>query len=376
MIVFLFFMEEYFENFKHLKRIICACSGGADSMMLAFLLRKYLIDAEIHIVIINHKLRNNSTDESTEVEKYLLKNGFKVIILEWHHAEIKTQIEEKARKARQELIFKYAIEHSVEYIFLGHHADDVIENFFIKLEMQSGIFGLSNFVKTNKTFRWNGYYFNICRPLLSIYKKDILQFVIENNIFFVNDETNFTDQYKRSRLRGKMDQALNLLEIKKESIINSIKTLSVESEIIYNRLQNIFQEIVKFNDQFGFFKSRVEIYNLTNQELKFTLKQIIFYFTEKCEVRNKEFETAILKLKNKQKFTLGGILSFVYKEDVFFIKEPSKIKNEVMFTVWDKRFFLNDKTIIPPLQNFPKIILQTLPSSNFAEPIKFKIMYD
>lgn len=371
-------MEDCFQNLKPPKVAICACSGGVDSMVLAFLMQKYLNNTTLHIVIVNHNLREGSTKESNDVANYLKNQGFVVKILYWHHEKIKTKVEEEARNARQKLIFEYAIANNIQDIFFAHHADDVVENFFIKLEMKAGIFGLSSLQK-NKIFRWNGHYFNIVRPLIHKYKKDISTFARENNIFFVEDETNFTQDYKRGRIRLNMQEALKLLELTKQSIINSVNNLNAESRIISLHLEKIFSEVVKFNEDFGFFVAEKSILELQNLELKLIIKEIIFYFTEKCEVRTKEIERAILNLKNNQKFTLGGMIVFNFKEKFFFIKEPSKIKDEILFNVWDKRFQLKEEKLITVPNTLPKIILKTLPKLElfkYYKPIPFKILYD
>ena len=181
--------------------------------------------------------------------------------------------------------------------------------------------------------------------------------------------------FKRSRIRSKMDSALNALELTKQSIINCVKNLNQEAKIISLRLEYIFANVIKFDSNLGFFYTEESIFLLSDLELQLCMKQIIFYFTEKCEVRRKELENAILKLKNKQKFTLGGMLSFTSKKKIFFIKEPSKVQDKIYYDVWDSRFKLNHGSA-KSFENIPKIILKTIPPVQEFNPIPFKILYD
>ena len=57
----------------------------------------------------------------------------------------------------------------INYIFLGHHQNDLFENFFIRFLRGSGLKGLISLGKINKINN-----LNILRPLLDEKKKKIL----------------------------------------------------------------------------------------------------------------------------------------------------------------------------------------------------------
>ena len=105
---------------------------------------------KVKFFIINHKLRNNSTIEAKTVKRVLNQNLIKGrnFILERKKTFKKYSI--KARKKRYELLFKQCNKLNINNILLGHHQDDYIENFFIRILRGSGLKGLVSLDKKNK----------------------------------------------------------------------------------------------------------------------------------------------------------------------------------------------------------------------------------
>jgi tRNA(Ile)-lysidine synthase len=353
------------QNMKHMdlksfcgvKKLICACSGGADSMVLATLLKRDLANSEIHILIVNHNLRKNSSQEANQVKEYLKNQKFEIVeILNWSHAPITTKIEEEARKARQKLIFQYAKSHNIETIFFAHHLGDVEENFFLKMGMGAGLFGITA-LKKEKEYRYKGLFFKIIRPLIANTKQEIMNFITKNQVFYVQDESNFQDNFKRNRIR----KTLATFEVGGSQFLATFNALLDAEKIVKSRLKFIFENIIFFNQDFGFFQLKKENLNLIEkEELKFCLKQIIFYLNERCAVRTRELENALDLLAKYQHFTLGGMEVFFDKELIFFIKERSKIQDKIEDGIWDLRFYILKKedVILPKL---PFKIVRTLP---------------
>ena len=94
---------------------------------------------------------------------------------------------------------------NIKYLLLGHHQNDLFENFLIRIVRGSGLNGLISF---NKNTKYRDQNLHIVRPLLNLEKKDLLYISNEVFSFFIKDPSNINEEYKRTRIRN----LLNLLE--------------------------------------------------------------------------------------------------------------------------------------------------------------------
>ena len=81
-----------FENNLNInENFIVAVSGGPDSLALSFLAKIYSIKYFLNVkyLIVDHKLRNNSSSEAKYVQKQLKKYSIKLNILTWSGAKPK-----------------------------------------------------------------------------------------------------------------------------------------------------------------------------------------------------------------------------------------------------------------------------------------------
>ena len=106
-------------------------------------------------------------------------------------------IESASRKVRYK-IFENLLE-SGDQILLAHHSDDVAETIFMRLLRGTGIDGLEGPL-SQRTFGKG----LLIRPLLEVSKKEILNYLVENDIKFIEDESNKEDEFDRNFLRNKV----------------------------------------------------------------------------------------------------------------------------------------------------------------------------
>ena len=230
-------------------------SGGPDSLALAYLCKVYALKFGIKqkFYIVDHKLRSNSTQEAQYVRKILKKNFIEAQILTWRGTKPKSNIQAIARKKRYDLIIKECQKNNIKHIIFGHHLEDKLENFIIRLTRGSGLRGLVSFDK--KSLMGD---ISIERPLLNFKKNDLV--FIASYIFkdFISDPSNENQDFKRVRIRKFLNN-LSLEGFDQNKFNKTIENLSysniainelVEKNILLNSYYSKKRKIIFLNKEF------------------------------------------------------------------------------------------------------------------------------
>ncbi len=183
-------------------RMAVAISGGADSIALAFLTKKYELENNkaFFYFIVDHKIRKESTKEAKITKKKLNSFGINCRILTWKRKNKISNLQSSARDNRYKLIFKECAKRKINLILTAHHKDDLYENFFIRLLRGSGLKGLSSFNKTKSKINKEKDIF-IYRVLFDISKSDLEYITKKTFNFFVKDPSNEDDKFLRIKIR-------------------------------------------------------------------------------------------------------------------------------------------------------------------------------
>ena len=171
-------------------RIICALSGGADSVALVFAL--YLLKEKLHIDLaaahFNHGLRGAESDRDEEfVRDFCNSYDIPLYVGSGDVKAGKKGLEAAARDAR------YAFFKNLDgKIATAHTADDNAETVLLHLVRGTGLKGLGGIMPQNG---------NVIRPMLSVTRADVEDFLAEWSLPHIEDSSNETDQFLRNRLR-------------------------------------------------------------------------------------------------------------------------------------------------------------------------------
>ena len=202
------------KSLKINENFIVAVSGGPDSLALAFLAKIYSIKKKLKskFFIVDHKLRPNSSIEAKNVKKVLKSNSIVSEILTWRGKKPTKNIQSIARNKRYQLLSEQADKLKIDNILVGHHQDDLLENFFIRMLRGSGLKGLISMDRESKIGSKN-----LLRPLLSEKKEDLIY--LSNNVFnfYVEDPSNYDENYKRIKIR-KLIETLQINGLEKKKI--------------------------------------------------------------------------------------------------------------------------------------------------------------
>ena len=180
------------------EEVVCAVSGGADSVALLFAL--YLLKEKLQIRLsaahFNHHLRGAESDQDQAfVEEFCSRYD---IPLYKGGAAVETGpkgLEAAARDAR----YGY-LKTLPGWIATAHTADDNAETVLMHLIRRTGLKGLGGIApKSGK----------LIRPMLTVTRQEVMAFLQEWNLPHVEDQSNHTDQFLRNRLRHHVMPLLN-----------------------------------------------------------------------------------------------------------------------------------------------------------------------
>src|SRR6056300_1164132 len=174
--------EKFEKNFEIKDDFAVAVSGGPDSLALTFLTKIYALKYNLNCkyFIVDHRLRKESTQEAKRVKKILKNFGIKLEILTWKEKKPLSNIQSLARKKRYELLFLKCKSFKISNLIIGHHLNDLIENFFIRMIRGSGLKGLVSLEKKTTIDE-----INLIRPLLEFEKKHLKYNGLENDKLFL-----------------------------------------------------------------------------------------------------------------------------------------------------------------------------------------------
>jgi tRNA(Ile)-lysidine synthase len=302
------------------KNFIVAVSGGPDSLALSFLAKIYSIKkcTDVKYFIVDHKLRNNSTLEAKHVQKKLKDFAIKLNILTWKGLKPKKNIQSIARDKRYELLTGIAKKYRIQNILLGHHLDDLFENFFIRILRGSGLQGLISLDRETQKNQ-----INLIRPLIKIDKKDLIY--ISNYIFgsYVKDPSNEDDKFKRVKIRNFLEQ-LSLEGLDRKKFFLTIKNLKLANENVkFYTKKNLDKNVtILQNKQKAILKE--DFFSQSNEVVFRSLAEVIKLVGKKYyAVRGKKIDKIIHLIKSKSSFkvTLGDCIIKKVNQTLILSKE-------------------------------------------------------
>ena len=316
--------KEFENSLDTKKNLAVAVSGGPDSLALAYLTKCYSIKNKIKVkyYIVNHKLRKESSLEAEVVKKVLKKIDIHCKILNWNGKKPSKNIQASARDKRYSLLAGECKKNDIKYLLLGHHLNDLFENFLIRMVRGSGLNGLISF---NKNTKYRGQDLNIIRPLLDLEKKDLVYVSNEVFSFFVKDPSNINEDYKRTRIRNLLHSLEKEgLDIKKLKLtINNLKDSDKSIKFYVDR--NLKKNAL-FLKKKNTYILNFNFFNQSHEIVFRSLTKIIQKLGKKYyPVRGKSINELIKRINKKSftKDTLGSCYVERVNETVIISQENS-----------------------------------------------------
>ena len=299
-------------------------SGGPDSLALTALSKIYLSkkQSKIFFVLIDHGIRSNSSKEAKAVQSLLRKKKIKLTILK-NKEKINKNIQSHSREIRYKLLLNFCKKNKIRFILTGHHREDQIETFLIRLSRGSGVQGLSSMKKISSL----NSRVKLVRPLLDEQKKYLM--ILAKQYFgkIFNDPSNTNEKYLRTKIRNLIKE-FEKSGIKHERIISSINNLGATRDTLNTYIISVEKNCVIKNKKDTIIN--LKKLSLENDEIQLkVLSNCIKHVSKNYyPTRAKKIINVLNKVKfdEKLKVTLGGCIVHKTQDNLIVYKEDSKKK--------------------------------------------------
>ena len=239
--------------------VLCAVSGGADSMYLlhrlALLRAPFACDFTLVAAHYNHHLRGEESDRDEAFVRQFVEGLVPTGSVHtwcWDHQEApeppvklivgggdvaaeakrrKKGIEETAREMRYAFLYEAARAVGADVIATAHTADDNLETILLHLVRGSGLQGLTGIPPRQGM---------LVRPLLATTRREIEDYLRLYSIPHIEDSSNADEAYSRNRMR---QQVVPLLEgfnpALRENSVDMIRYLRADNDYLNARASEL-----------------------------------------------------------------------------------------------------------------------------------------
>ena len=203
-------------------RIVMGISGGADSVALLLLLDRIKAQfggIELFAVHVNHGIRQEAEEDADYVRRLCEKYRSPFYLFEENIPALakkrgKTE-EEMGREYRYQCFYKIMKEVNAGKLAVAHHMDDQAETMLFHLVRGCNLSGMAGMRPVNdllvKLEEESVHIIKgrVIRPLLQCRKRELTDWLAQQNMTWREDSTNREDVYSRNRIRN---QVLPVLE--------------------------------------------------------------------------------------------------------------------------------------------------------------------
>ncbi len=223
---------------EHGETIVCAVSGGIDSVVMLHVLASLKDEYSLKLVVahLNHNLRGAEAERDMDFTRALAKR----LGARFHAKTLKegalavSSVQEAARLERRRFLEQTALKFKAGSVATGHNLDDQAETVLMRLINGASLSGLAGIRLKRGLF---------IRPLLDVSRAEIESYAKANGIEYVVDSSNMTDKYLRNDLRHHLIRYISRRYNPNiaETIARTSDLLRVDEEYIGIEAQKAFQ---------------------------------------------------------------------------------------------------------------------------------------
>ena len=253
--------KEIIENYNLIEKndtIIIGSSGGPDSQFLTYMLNEIKVEYNLNLILahLNHLHRKEASKDENLVKETAKKLDIKFQIkrasMDEYARANKISSEDAGRRLRYAFFNEIAQKYPGAKIAIAHNKNDQAETMIMRMIRGTGIDGLCAMAYKSS---------NIIRPILSIEKREIINYLDQNSISYAYDKTNGENDYTRNYIRNEVIPKMeNVNPQAVDNLYNLSELLKNDLYIIESRVDEAYDYAIKSvnNYNISFDKNRFE----------------------------------------------------------------------------------------------------------------------
>lgn len=309
-----------------------ALSGGGDSIALMHLIARWgaARHCRIATATVDHGLRSDSGKEAMMAGQAAEALGLEHTILRWG-GRSGGNLMDQARRARIQLLGKWAQESGLPAVALGHTQDDQAETLLMRLSRGAGVDGLA--AMSSRRVAGGTIWL---RPLLGTGRKELRDWLRNIGIEWIDDPTNEDPRFERVRIR----QAIAHLGIVPEALARSAENLAEVRDTLNECLIPLLKDSVSRMGSLLFDRKAFDAAPVGLQR-RLILAAIKFITNAEYPPRRAGVDYALKSLSLGHRVTLDGTI--LDPGDCLLVhREPAAANHSaVLDKIWDYRWIIN-----------------------------------
>ncbi len=301
-------------------KIIVSFSGGPDSVFLLYFLKKFQNRFHLSLTAfhLNHMLRGKDADldesfcenmcSRLNIPFYSVRKNIRQYSLKY-----KISIEEAGRKIRYSELDKLIKRTGFNKIATAHHINDNAETVLLNLIKGTGLKGISGIPVVRD---------NIIRPVLIVYKEEIIKYLNEEKLTYRVDSSNEDLDYERNFIRHKLLPLIkqNLNPSVEFALFNSSRNIRNIYSYLLDKTNIVLKDILP--DKNGLRIPLEILSKLDDELLTFALKELTgrnfsvnLTFNNINSLKNLVVKDSGVKIK-----VSGDLIVYKERKDLIFIR--------------------------------------------------------